>query len=514
MKFVIINKGKGLISSILASNLLRIDSGDNPINPGSQNFQDVTTGDGNNITTNPVIYKKNDNEFIVVNSADGFIEYWDKNINPDTSIARYGLNGNFYISNPGTTTWFQYEDGFLYLKDNNGFRYVFSSGEMVISSEDDTIISRYGNSQFQLLSLDTDTFRHEILTGNPSGLEVSKRPATPILAAKESIKTTFNSIIRTFWNYEFEVNVINEFFLPDLADGWNGKLATEEHVTNAVLQLLNGAPSDGNTLKELNDKILAINAIIGGTTADGDSLVNTVAELLAVFSTYPEGTDIATILAGKLNKTDVIESLTQIVAGKALDATQGKVLYDLIGALTSVVAGKQNALGFTPDKPLSYMSLNNDYVGTGSTTLQKAFNVGSGGNGSYPVLANKKYKMTMFLYLEGLSSTSGTVSVGILGTATIDTFFGPSSAKRSGSPISPAAGQMALINVSPQAVVTATTNSAGYMFVEIDFTTLSAGFVIPAFAVQISTTPVVKKGSFASFKELGANTLTSTSDIQ
>jgi hypothetical protein len=53
-----------------------------------------------------------------------------------------------------------------------------------------------------------------------------------------------------------------------------------------ITQIVNS--EDANTLKELNDKILAIQSIIGGSNPDADSIVNTVAELLAVFSTYTE----------------------------------------------------------------------------------------------------------------------------------------------------------------------------------------------------------------------------------
>ncbi|KIA86575.1 hypothetical protein [Flavobacterium sp. AED] len=110
-----------------------------------------------------------------------------------------------------------------------------------------------------------------------------------------------------------------------------------------ITQLINGAPTDGNTLKELNDKILAVQAIIGGTTADGDAIVNTVAELLAVFATFPEGVDLVTLLSGKVNTTDVYNALDCIVAGKVADARQLKFLNDLIVALTTVVAGKENS---------------------------------------------------------------------------------------------------------------------------------------------------------------------------
>jgi hypothetical protein len=124
---------------------------------------------------------------------------------------------------------------------------------------------------------------------------------------------------------------------------------TQTEIDSLATQLLGGAPADANTLKELNDKILAVQAIIGGTTADGDALVNTVAELLAVFATFPEGVDLVTLLAGKVNTTDVYNALDCIVAGKVADARQLKVLNDLIVALTTVVAGKEDASNKSQD---------------------------------------------------------------------------------------------------------------------------------------------------------------------
>lgn len=201
---------------------------------------------------------------------------------------------------------------------------------------------------------------------------------------------------------------------------------------------------------------------------------------------------------------DITDALATFKTANYLDFTSSGQ-----GQLNS----KQDALGFTPDKPTSLMSLNADYTGTTSTSLQKAFNVGSSGNGSFPAVANKKYAFEYILYLDNLSSTSGTISFGILGTATIDFIFGNSVAKKTGTPSNAASSQSALINSTTQAVVTATTTTNGYFCIIGELTTTSSGTLIPAFAVSQSTTPTIKKGSFFRIKELGANTLNATSDI-
>lgn len=117
--------------------------------------------------------------------------------------------------------------------------------------------------------------------------------------------------------------------------------AAENYTDTQITNLINGSPITGDTLKKLHDRLAAQEAIVGGTTPDGDSVVDTVAELLAVLSTYPEGTDLFTLVQGKVAQTDVYNALDYITSGKVLDARQGKVLNDLITALSITVAGKE-----------------------------------------------------------------------------------------------------------------------------------------------------------------------------
>ena len=133
----------------------------------------------------------------------------------------------------------------------------------------------------------------------------------------------------------------------------NKPVSTAQAAADAAIatQLIDGATD--NTLKKLQDKITAINAIIGGSGPDGDSIVNTVAELLAVFSSYPEGTDIVTLLGGKVATADIVNNLTQVVSGKVLDASQGKALKDLIDSLTTALSAKVSTSRTVNSKPLS-----------------------------------------------------------------------------------------------------------------------------------------------------------------
>jgi hypothetical protein len=141
-----------------------------------------------------------------------------------------------------------------------------------------------------------------------------------------------------------------------------------------VTQLINGAASGYDTLKELEDKIIAINSIIGGSTPDGDSIVNTVAELLSVFATFPEGSDMVTLLTAKLNTSDVYNALDQLLDGKALDARQGKVLNDLCTGLRTDLTNHNHAGVYEPiiTKSAGFLSWTGSAWAWITTTFQDA----------------------------------------------------------------------------------------------------------------------------------------------
>ena len=76
------------------------------------------------------------------------------------------------------------------------------------------------------------------------------------------------------------------------------------------------------------------------TTPDVDSVVNTVSEVLAVFQNVPEGANLIDLFNQKLNVSSVVNDLTSVLINVPLSAYQGKVLSDLISALTLTVSNK------------------------------------------------------------------------------------------------------------------------------------------------------------------------------
>lgn len=114
--------------------------------------------------------------------------------------------------------------------------------------------------------------------------------------------------------------------------------------TGAVSDIRNGVVAAGDDLAKLYALIETLNTLVTGTTPDGDAVVNTIQEVLAVMSTYPEGTDILGALNGKIDNSAILNALTETVAGKVLDARQGKVLNDLITGLQSSKVDKSSKI--------------------------------------------------------------------------------------------------------------------------------------------------------------------------
>lgn len=145
-----------------------------------------------------------------------------------------------------------------------------------------------------------------------------------------------------------------------LARATSAELTNQINIVDATITALKNGSAE--TIASLDSKIGAITAIVGNSTPDGDAFVDTVAELLAVFSTYTEGVDLITLLAGKVNTTDILNVLTTVAGttGKALDARQGKVLKDMIDAQGISLANKADLVaGKVPLTQIPIIPLSN-----------------------------------------------------------------------------------------------------------------------------------------------------------
>lgn len=108
----------------------------------------------------------------------------------------------------------------------------------------------------------------------------------------------------------------------------NAKAYTDEKLERDNIVNILGAASHtliGLLTAEDKKKIDALYALLG-EQEDADTVVNTINEVLAIFSNYPEGVNLITEIEKKVNYTDVINTLDSEETSKPLSAKMGKEL--------------------------------------------------------------------------------------------------------------------------------------------------------------------------------------------
>jgi len=218
-----------------------------------------------------------------------------------------------------------------------------------------------------------------------------------------------------------------------------------------------------------------------------------------------------------LNTTLGTSNLFPVSENVVKSYTDAKVA-DAINDGVTTIAPSQNAvfdaLALKEAKP-DYMKLTSAYTLASSTSLQKAFNVGSSSGGAYNAEANRTIRFKTQLLLNSLSTSSGDVSFGILGTAGIASILYTSIGRKATTLSASASVLSASIASASIASVTAS-NAAPNAHLEIEGTivTSTAGTLILAIATGVATgSASVAVNSFARFDDIGADTFTASSNI-
>lgn len=108
----------------------------------------------------------------------------------------------------------------------------------------------------------------------------------------------------------------------------NSKAYTDEKLQRGNLVSILGTASytlDGLLTSEDKKKIDALYSLLG-EKEDADTVVNTINEVLAIFSNYPEGVNLITEIEKKVNYSDIINTLNSEETSKPLSAKMGKEL--------------------------------------------------------------------------------------------------------------------------------------------------------------------------------------------
>jgi hypothetical protein len=111
-----------------------------------------------------------------------------------------------------------------------------------------------------------------------------------------------------------------------------------------IAQLTGTAPINAGTLGKLYTMLQGLQALINGDDLNLDSIKELADAIKA-----EQGT-IDALTGSKLNKTDVYNALDYVIAGKALDARQGKALNDLITVNATAIANLVTAVSNKVDK--------------------------------------------------------------------------------------------------------------------------------------------------------------------
>lgn len=160
---------------------------------------------------------------------------------------------------------------------------------------------------------------------------------------------------------------------------------------------------------------------------------------------------------------------------------------------------------------IQFLRLVATYVLTSQTAAQKAFNVPA--NGAFNVVAATTYEFEGFISLSAMSASSGAFGFAFLGTATITGIEWDSVGNKAA--LATAASPQNTVNVTAAntAVVTATTNTVGWMRIKGIVRINAAGTLIPAVSLGVAAAAVVGVDSFFRISAIANNTDTSFGNV-
>ena len=160
----------------------------------------------------------------------------------------------------------------------------------------------------------------------------------------------------------------------------NTQIASTEFAT-ALMNALKGSPTTaGDTLKELEDRIITLEALLS-TATDGDTIVNTYYELLQAAQNFPEG---STFL-GELNKRVSFGTLAN--RPSAVAGNNGYIYITTDGVSTTGSTYVSNGTAWVQ---IGYSKTEIDTALTGKENSFSVLPISKGGTNSSSALSNNK----------------------------------------------------------------------------------------------------------------------------
>jgi len=180
-----------------------------------------------------------------------------------------------------------------------------------------------------------------------------------------------------------------------------------------------------------------------------------------------------------------------------------KLYTDLLNSYTDgsvTQAAIVSGLALKQDKP-QILNLTSDYTLTSSTSAQKLFNVGTGGNGAFDATASTIYEFELFVDLSTLSSTSGFFSFSLTGTATYNNLRLKSTATKTAL-ITGSAFEGVITSASAYQLTTANTATVGTIVIKGLINVNGAGTIIPSITLSQASAGVVLTNSYCKLTKI------------
>ena len=246
----------------------------------------------------------------------------------DNLTAEYDIDGNKIVETYAKIAAIM--DGSLpalkYLKANG-------SSESIRKIADDLVtFSSTINSYFDGAGKALNAVLADKATNDANGRNIVNTYAT--IVALQTLTTTVNKLMTGD-------TVVDKA----LKDGDGNVIKTtyvkKSQIVNNVTSTSTDAPLSAYQGKVLKDALDALSNYIYSGSAN--TSIDRLAEVFAFLTGHDDDETLDAILATKVSIADLVDNLTSELANRALTAKQGKVLKDLIDALTTTVGTKANS---------------------------------------------------------------------------------------------------------------------------------------------------------------------------
>lgn len=246
----------------------------------------------------------------------------------DNLTAEYDIDGNKIVETYAKIAAIM--DGSLpalkYIKANG-------SSENIRKIADDLVtFSSTINSYFDGAGKALNAVLADKATNDANGRNIVNTYAT--IVALQTLTTTVNKLMTGD-------TVVDKA----LKDGDGNVIKTtyvkKSQIVNNVTSTSTDAPLSAYQGKVLKDALDALSNYIYSGSAN--TSIDRLAEVFAFLTGHDDDETLDAILATKVSIADLVDNLTSELANRALTAKQGKVLKDLIDALTTTVGTKANS---------------------------------------------------------------------------------------------------------------------------------------------------------------------------